>query len=83
MTTMQLWFPACLVCEKVTSFAGSKDLPPSELTCRDCGAVCQDANAMISSGELIPMPPSAEAIAAYFAATDKEIQRHRELGAPI
>lgn len=69
MSDVQLWFPVCLSCKLVTKFAGPKNLDPSEIKCRKCGAVCEDANALHWRGELkIEIPP--EAAEAFIKATD-------------
>jgi len=52
MSEVQLWFPVCLTCKEITKFPGPKSLPPEEIKCQKCGAVCEDANAMVERGEL-------------------------------
>jgi len=69
MPDVQLWFPVCKECKLVTRFPGPKDLPSEELKCRKCGAVCEDANALLDRGEL-KIEISREAVGHFIKATD-------------
>ncbi|KKM69696.1 hypothetical protein LCGC14_1448280 [marine sediment metagenome] len=77
-STLQIWFPTCQSCAKITSFAGPKNLPADKLVCQKCGVVCEDANALIARNQLTVTVPE-EAIREYFATTHTEIVRHKKL----
>jgi len=66
---VQLWFPVCRECGLVTKFVGPKNLDPSEIRCRKCGAVCEDANVLIDRGDLSVKIPE-EAVEEFIVATD-------------
>ena len=72
MSEMRIWFPCCLECKSIESFAGPLDLSANEIKCPMCGMICEDASAMHDRGDL-EIIVDKEAFYAAMAEQDKRL----------